>query len=283
MAVIHGDSPVIHHPERHNFWLAAGSAALLAVSIWILCADHHGDWKLYQRQFRQAQVTAEPSYRPITVTDGGSLAGRITLPSPPRPRRPHPVTKDRNTCGQSVPDHSVRVDDRGGLRDVVVHLEGIDQGKPIDTLVRTRLHELGCRMRPRVVSVSVGQKIEVVNNDPILHRIHGRSRNGKTVFDISLPVQNQKVARTIRRPGRITLACDADHPWMRAHVAAFSHPYHAVTDEEGRFRIDRIPPGSYTLRAWHESLGESRRDLIIRAGEESAVLIDDLPGGRAAP
>lgn len=217
-----------------------------------------------------------PAYEEINVRDGGSVAGVVRTTEPAGRPKLHKVFKDHDTCGREVPDESLMRDASGALRNAVVSIEGIRRGKPIDREGRPRLHTYGCGFRPHVLAVAVGQKIEIVNSDPILHSAHAKMDGRSTLFKIALPVQNDKVAKTIERPGMISLQCDAGHPWASGYIAAFEHPYFAVTDAEGRFRIDRIPPGAYLLRAWHEKLGEQSIPVEIEAGEEAPVTFEKL-------
>jgi plastocyanin len=218
-----------------------------------------------------------PGYEEIEVVDGGSVTGTVRTDEVPKKReKPLPVTKDHRACGEHVPDESLIRAPSGALKNAVVYIDGIARGKAIDRTLRPRLDNSLCRFKPHVLGVVVGQKIEITNSDPVLHNTHAKMDGKKTVFNVALPVQNQKVPKTIRRAGMMTIQCDAGHIWMSGHILAFHHPYFAVTDEAGRFRIDGIPPGAYRLKAWHEVLGEQSLDLAIEPSAESEVTIDAL-------
>jgi hypothetical protein len=73
-----------------------------------------------------------------------------------------------------------------------------------------------------------------------------------------------------RKPGLVIIR-DADHPWPRAYVAVFDHPYFAVTKPDGSFTIDGVPPGSYTLMAWHERTGRTEQPVTIAANGAQKV------------
>lgn len=195
------------------------------------------------------------AYAAVDVASAGRLEGRVLALDPPPPFGDHPVTGDEKACGKRIPDERILIGPQGQVGNAVVSLEGIEAGKPIQISRRPALVNARCRFRPHVLSVSVGQKLEIVNGDPVLHNTHAKMDGVRTVFEVSLPVQNQKIPRLIREPGIMKVECDAGHEWMSAWILAFSHPYHAVTGEDGRFVIDQIPPGTYRVKAWHEELG----------------------------
>ena len=76
----------------------------------------------------------------------------------------------------------------------------------------------------------------------------------KQAFNLVFPRGTPAKEQRIRFPGAIAVSCDT-HTHMKAHILSFEHPYFAVTDGDGRFAIDQVPPGSYTLKAWHEAGG----------------------------
>jgi hypothetical protein len=76
-----------------------------------------------------------------------------------------------------------------------------------------------------------------------------------------------------QHPEIVKVSCDA-HPWMTGWIVVTDHPYVAVTDERGAFRLAGVPPGSYTLSLWHETLGEQRQEVTVRAGEEKLIALE---------
>ncbi len=217
-----------------------------------------------------------PPYEEIIVAGGGAVSGVVKTASAPPRRSDFIVTKDQGTCGDRVPQEAVIRAPDGALKNVVVALEGITRGKAIDRTTALKLDNHRCRFDPHVAAVAVGQRMEIVNSDPILHSTHAKVEGARTVFNVALPVQNQKVPKTIKRPGVMTIRCDAGHDWMLAYIHAFEHPYFAVSDEKGSFRIDQIPPGAYRLTAWHEELGTQTVDVTIAAGQEVKLTLESL-------
>jgi hypothetical protein len=94
----------------------------------------------------------------------------------------------------------------------------------------------------------------------------------KTAFTVSLPFRGTTldVTQKIRQAGVLKVVCDT-HAWMLAYIHVFDHPFFAVTDEHGRFSIPDVPPGVYTLTAWHEDAGIRMQDIAVSADGEIRV------------
>ena len=111
--------------------------------------------------------------------------------------------------------------------------------------------------KPHVQAVTVGSELTLLNNDRVLHNVHGNlqgSPSPVTVFNIAMPIKGQKLPTKLARPGIIRLQCDAGHTWMSAWIHVFREPTFAVTDERGHFSIPDVAPGEYTIEYWHEPL-----------------------------
>lgn len=212
------------------------------------------------------------AYQVVPVENGGSIVGRATLEG--RPRQPPAATfprnlnpQDRAYCGKkpAIVAPYYRVGRAGGLADVVVWIESIGQGRaPLkkDGVLANK----DCRFQPLVQTIDVGARLQVENHDPILHNTHPVYEESKvTAFNIGMPRAGQKLKKKIRQSGIMRVGCDAGHVWMRAWVHAFPHPYHAVTADDGSFSLPQVPPGEYTLKAWHEAAGTLSRKIKVSA------------------
>lgn len=196
----------------------------------------------------------------------GIITGRILVTDPPPPHGEHPVTRDQEICGDRMPDERLVIAEDGALGNAVVSLLGASRDGAPGHADRPRVTSAGCRFVPHVLAMEVGQKLEVVNGDPLIHRTHAKLDGMKTVFDVALQVQNQKIPRRIEAPGILELECDAGHAWESAWVLAFDHPWFAVTGPDGAFRIEGVPAGRHTVRAWHEELGTQDLQVTVPAG-----------------
>ena len=137
---------------------------------------------------------------------------------------------------------------------------GVDSGKALPIEKRADLGSEDCGLDPSIVATTVGSTVNVYNDDAALHRFVFK---GKPVDSaVTMPFFNtgQVVAseRLTKRVGFVDVVC-MRHPWMRATIAVFDQPYFAVTDESGRFSLDSVPPGSYTLMVWRPDLRQADR------------------------
>jgi hypothetical protein len=110
----------------------------------------------------------------------------------------------------------------------------------------------------------VGQWLELRNSDPILHNADAWIGQ-EPIFNVAL-TPGRVVRKPLARTGLVAITCDVRHTWMKAFVAVTDHPYHSVTDIDGTYEIRDLPPGSYTLRIWHEELGSREQPVKIEAG-----------------
>ena len=182
------------------------------------------------------------------------------------------VTKDQDYCGETLPNETYMVETNGGLKNVVVFLESAAALSPADPLKENIMENTGCRYAPRVLAMRKGERLRVRNNDPKLHIPHSYL-NEKTVFMLSLPFRNTVLDATqkIRDTGILKLVCDT-HAWMLGFIHVFDHPFFAMTDDNGAFAIANLPPGTYTLKAWHEHAGLLTQEITVPdAGDLRAV------------
>lgn len=195
----------------------------------------------------------------------GGIGGRVQVTGD-APEQSLEIRRDQKFCGDSMPDDSLRVGEDGGLANAVVYLKNPPDAS--DQLARpvhdpnVQLDQNGCRYVPRVLAVEAGARLTIVNSDPILHNVH--AREGKeTRFNLAFPIRNQKLPVTLKEPGLLRVQCDAGHTWMRAWIHVFDHPYFAVTAVDGTYQIPGVPPGTYQVVVWHETLGEQTAEVTV--------------------
>jgi len=172
-------------------------------------------------------------------------------------------------CGECAPNESLLVGPDGGVKNVVVVLNGIAAGKSPSTTPAV-LDNKDCAFVPRVQTLTVGEALELRNSDPILHDAHARVNGYKTLFNLGLPEWSRKTYH-FEQPGRVLIDCDVLHTWMRAYVVVTEHPYTAVTDSAGSFSLQEVPPGTYTIRVWHEQLGEQTTQVAVQADRTATL------------
>jgi hypothetical protein len=174
-----------------------------------------------------------------------------------------------------LPDQRLLRGKNGELQNAAVYLTEIQEGKALRPKEAVKLDNLGCAFVPHVFSATVGQSLVIQNSDPILHDAHAML-GSRTLFNVAVP-KARSVTKRLMEPGLIHFNCNVRHTWMQAYGVVVEHPYHAVTGADGRFRLDDVPPGVWTLRIWHELLGSTDRQVHVEAGQNSQVRIELQP------
>ena len=212
-------------------------------------------------------------YEIATVSDGGTIKGKVLFQGSPPAKRKVIPTKDRETCGSGVREvELILVGPDKAVQDAVVYLKNVEKGKAWEKPAGTpHIDNVKCDFKPHVQVVPAGD-FEIVNSDPVLHNTHGFY--GKlTAFNVALPNQNQRIKRQLKKSGLVRVECDA-HGWMLGWVYVADNPYYAVTATDGTFTLANVPPGSYTLVTWQEYAGEAETPVSVKAKEVVPVTVE---------
>ena len=158
----------------------------------------------------------------------------------------------------------------GKLQNVWVHVTkgAKEAAKPPSTSVE--MDQKDCMYEPRIATAVVGQKIQAKNGDPVLHNVH-TYLGASTVFNKGMP--NDKAAPieyVAKEEGMMRWKCDV-HPWMRGYIGVSKSGLQAISGENGSFKIDNVPPGKYTIEAWHEKYGTKTQEVTVEAGKPGKV------------
>jgi plastocyanin len=145
--------------------------------------------------------------------------------------------------------------DNDTLQNVVVYLKGDFSQYSFDAAKSpVILDQKGCTYDPHVLALMTGQQLQVANSDQTTHNVNA-------------------VDRVFTRPEMdIPVKCNI-HSWMKAYMSVFSNPYFQVTGKDGSFKIENVPPGTYTLTAWHERYGTKEQTVAIQATQEQTATI----------
>lgn len=208
-------------------------------------------------------------YTVRTLPTPGVIIGRLTGGSP-RDTSITP-THDLSVCrpfSQSIVPSS-----NGGVGNGVVWLIGVASGPRDDAPRRVKLTLDGCRLEPRVQRVAVGSTVLVNGRDAMMSRLQftaaGETRSRTTVL-LSDVGQIVPTSDATAAPAMVQVTDDM-HPWVRAWLVVAPHPYVAVTGADGEFRFDNVPPGRYTLVAWHERLGVKQAKVRVEAAVQTRL------------
>ena len=151
----------------------------------------------------------------------------------------------------------------GKLANVFVYVKTGLEGKsfPAPT-AKAEINQEGCLYHPRIQGIQTGQTLVIKNSDPTLHNIHALPTKN-VEFNQGQPFKGMQFEKTFTKPEvMVHFKCDV-HPWMSAYMGVVDNPYFAVTKEDGTYSIPKLPPGKYTLEAWHETLGTADQDVTM--------------------
>jgi len=212
----------------------------------------------------------------VAQSNTGTIKGhmRLTgkLPGNPIIRMGMDPMCSKMNAGKRVIQQYVVATADGSLANVFVRLKGNVPQTPIPTQPVV-IDQQACVYTPRVVGARVGQTVQIKNSDMLLHNVDASSgkNNG---FNIAQPraglvyefkPKNEEIM--------LHLKCDV-HNWMNAYVGIVTNPYFAVSNTMGTFQIDKVPPGTYTLEAWHERFGLVSKPVTVKAGAIASVDFD---------
>jgi plastocyanin len=148
-------------------------------------------------------------------------------------------------------------------RKVVMFLSGAKPPAPPPPM-RTRIVQRGEQFIPSVTAVTVGSTVDFPNEDPFFHNVFSLSR--ARTFDLGRYPSGESRARSFPKTGIVKVYCDI-HSHMSALIMVLDHPWFTIPNEAGAFTLPPVPPGDYTLVAWHERIGEQRQRIRVAPGE----------------
>ena len=261
--------------NRKTLAVLLTSAVALALAIACGGDDYFAEYDAKSRGGETGQPGGAPVAEMTTVdpATAATVSGMVSFTGEV-PRFPPVNMSAEPDCvqlhGGRVPSDRVLVND-GKLQDALIWVSKGLEGKRFP--VRTdpvSLDQKGCIYKPHVVAVQAGQPLNITNSDPTTHNVHPLPRenrewnksqtSGAPAIDYAFPRAEMKIA----------VKCNI-HPWMQAYVHVLDHPYFAVTDANGAFEIGNLPPGTYTLQAVHERLGEQEMEFTVGSSESTQV------------
>ena len=251
------------------------------------------------------------AYEEITVADGGSLSGTVTLLGEvPKPKGYNLVTfPDPLYCGRISDGRGWRllqtfhIGAEQAFEDVVVLIEGIEKGKKFEFMT-PRVEAIDCMFKPFTTVVWDRHPVEVVNMDPVMHDIQAYETSNlgpRVLFNVPLPMNSlhpremshaaqyhrhlagQPMIQTVHmtKGRRVFVMQCGFHAYMESWGVAVDDPYYAVTDQAGRFEITDIPPGTYRVTVWHPLAGTKEYEVTIEPKGKTALHVKmDAPTGR---
>jgi plastocyanin len=207
-----------------------------------------------------------PVYFTVDPATAGSVTGTIHYKGP----RPAPKLIDMSeepACVEAhkgkAYDESLVVSKSGALANAFIYVKTGLEGKTFAIpSTPVTIDQSGCWFRPRVMGIQTGQTLQVINSDPVTHNIHPMAEINRE-WNHSQGAGDAPIARKFIKPEiMIRVKCNI-HSWMHAFIGVLTHPYFAVSKDDGSFEIKNLPPGTYTIAVWQEKLGTQEQQITV--------------------
>jgi plastocyanin len=185
----------------------------------------------------------------------GTIRGRVELRHVPQATERRPNVSDLGAAGpRDVPD----------LLRSVVYLESAPRGAfDAPEGGRAIMDQRNETFVPHLLAVTTGTAVDFPNSDKFYHNVFSLSKTKR--FDLGRYAAGESKRIVFDRPGIVRVFCEI-HSHMNAYILVFNHPYFAVSDDEGRYHIDNVPPGTYNVIAWHEGDSDEPRPVTVPDG-----------------
>jgi plastocyanin len=223
------------------------------------------------------RTAAPPPGRAVDPASAGTIVGTVTFTGD-RPAVERLRMASDPACvqgdGPNPQSDAVLIGGTGALQNVFVHVKsGLDPAYSFPTPdTPVVLDQQGCRYTPRVFGIRAGQPLDIVNSDPTFHNVHALPKTNEE-FNHGQQTKGERTRRFFTQPEvMVRFKCDV-HSWMAAWVGVTSHPFFAVTGADGTFRLTGVPPGQYTVEAWHERFGTRTADVTLDAKQEATLAL----------
>jgi len=214
---------------------------------------------------------AAPATAPAAASDasqsGGTITGKVKFTGTAPRNRPIDMSEEASCKAKyATPptEETVVAGPANALANVFIYVKS---GLPANAKYQAPsapvvLDQNGCRYHPHVLGIMVGQPLEIQNSDPLLHNIKAIAKQNRP-FNVSQPSAGMKTTRTFSTPEvMVNLECNV-HGWMKAYAGVRPDPFYAVSGPDGSFTIKGLPPGTYTIEAWHEKFGTQTATVTV--------------------
>ena len=213
-----------------------------------------------------------PLVNPVSPDTAGNVTGTIRLEGTPAAPEPVQMNSDPycvDNGGTPTPEFVTGTN--GALQHVFVYVkDGLGDLKFPVPQTPVLLDQKGCVYQPHVFGIQVGQNLEILNSDSTLHNVHAIPESNREFNRAQslAGIRHTHVFST--REVMVPFKCNV-HNWMTAYVGVLDHPFYAVSGADGTFRLEGLPPGTYTIEAWHEKLGTQTQTVTIGEKETRDV------------
>jgi plastocyanin len=223
----------------------------------------------------EAATPAAGAAAPAVVANAGTITGVVNFAGT-APANEKIDMSEEPTCAAKHPTGPTKetvIANNGKLKNVFVYIkEGLTGTYPAPS-TPVEIDQIGCVYTPHVTGVTVGQGLVFKNTDGLAHNIKATPTANRS-FNISQP-NNMTSAPQMFSTAEIMVPVQCDiHGWMQAYVGVVANPYFAVSGDDGSFSIGNVPPGTYTLEAWHEKYGVKTGQVTVDPNGTATVTFD---------
>jgi len=178
---------------------------------------------------------------------------------------------ERAHQGNAAKSEEVVVNSNGTLKNAFVWIKaGLPDKQWTVPATAVTLDQNGCQYKPHVIGVMTGQNIDIKTSDQTNHNIHPMPKINQEFNESQPPGAEDKMKSFPREEVMIPVKCNV-HPWMRSYIGVVSHPFFAVTGDDGTFTIKGLPPGTYTIEVWQEKYGTQDQQITVGAKESKTA------------
>ena len=209
--------------------------------------------------------------RPGPEQGPGTISGTVTFTGTPPKMRPIDMAKEPSCASQHptpVMTESVVTGPGNTVQWAVVYISAGDQPAAAPTTA-VRYDQKGCEYLPHVAALQVGQPLEIYNDDQTSHNIHPLAQVNPE-WNKSQPPGAPPIKATYDKPEFVAVKCNV-HPWMHGYFAVLNTSRYALTGNDGKFSLEGLPPGKYTVTAWHERFGTQSQEVTVADGKVAAA------------
>ena len=201
----------------------------------------------------------------------GTISGKITYTGTPPKMKPIDMSKEPSCAKQHptpITTENVMTGPGNALENVVVYISAGDQGSTPGTQT-VKYDQKGCQYIPHVAVMQTNEPLEIVNNDQTAHNIHPLAKINQE-WNKSQPPGTAPIQAKYEKPEFIPVKCNI-HPWMHGYFAVLSTSHYSVSSSDGSFSLAGLPPGKYTVTAWHEQYTAQSQEVTVGAGEKKEI------------
>jgi plastocyanin len=245
-----------------------------AAVVWLAACGGNQQVETKQAETKEAKAPA-PAYFQVNPATAGAINGKVVFAGRKPTRKTINVKSEEPECAPAgtapLMSEDTVVNANGTLANVFVYVSAGLEGKTFAPPEGpAKFDQKGCSFRPHVIGVRTGQPFVVTNSDPVTHNVHPTPANNREWNQGQRP-GTESIERTFDKPEiGIPIKCNV-HSWMNAFACVVDHPFFAVTGDDGSFSLKGLPPGEYTVTAWHEKLGMKEQKVTVAASSANTL------------